>query len=335
MVRTRLGDEELFQHVAGTIESGTEEGKEIASKLVSWAVAAVLSRLVARDVVRGNEHAHTAAADKDAEDLDPSVANLEEDEGNDDDTDNGPEVDELGREKVGIGVGANSEVVALDIQERHDQVSPPVLAEDTAEFGKPIAHDEYGKVDDEDENVVEDCLEGGDIVASLREKLGKCGGRGDAEREDLAENDKDPKVRAEGKVPPVRGLGLEDMNTPRYLFVSGVGGVVAAQAGHVGGRLSVNKLMLLLVISRRGWRSVESHGDLRCFVRVVVIVCFVRDASVTCVVGWSQQVGDDGCDGRCRSHAASLGPCQQHSGRISACWQRSTWRKRRGLQYEA
>lgn len=50
------------------------------------------------------------------------VADMEEEKGDGDDEDDGPEVDELGGEDGGVAVGENGEVVAFDIEKRKDEV---------------------------------------------------------------------------------------------------------------------------------------------------------------------------------------------------------------------
>ena len=63
------------------------------------------------------EETHAAAADDDAYDLGPLVADVQEDEGDDYDADDGPEVEELGGEEVGVAVGEDSEVVSFYVHE--------------------------------------------------------------------------------------------------------------------------------------------------------------------------------------------------------------------------
>ena len=50
------------------------------------------------------------------------VADVQEEEGNCDDEDDGPEVDELGGEDGGVAIRENSEVVAFDVEEGKDDV---------------------------------------------------------------------------------------------------------------------------------------------------------------------------------------------------------------------
>ena len=73
-------------------------------------------------MVAGEQDTHTADTDEDAEDLGGVVTDVEEEEGNGDDEDDGPEVDELGGEDGGVAVGEDGEVVAFDIEEGEDDV---------------------------------------------------------------------------------------------------------------------------------------------------------------------------------------------------------------------
>jgi len=92
-----LGDEELFEAVAEAVEAGSEEGEEVALQLVRGRVI-----VLAGDVVGGEEDAHTADAEEDAGVLREMVTHVEEDERDDDNNDNGPEVNQLGREDGGL-----------------------------------------------------------------------------------------------------------------------------------------------------------------------------------------------------------------------------------------
>ena len=62
-------------------------------------------------MIRGEQQAHAAAADQDARDLGPVIADLEQEEGDDHDDDNSPEIDQLGRENGGVAVGQDDKVV--------------------------------------------------------------------------------------------------------------------------------------------------------------------------------------------------------------------------------
>ena len=92
-----LRDEELFEAVAEAVEAGSEEGEKVAFQLVRGRVI-----VLASDVIGGKEDAHAADAEEDAGILCEVVAHVEEDERDDDNNDDGPEVDQLGREDGGL-----------------------------------------------------------------------------------------------------------------------------------------------------------------------------------------------------------------------------------------
>ena len=73
-------------------------------------------------MVGRDEYAHAAYANEDSDDLGPVVAHAEEDERDDDDHDDGPEVDELGAQDIGVLVGKDDEVVAFDVAEGKDDI---------------------------------------------------------------------------------------------------------------------------------------------------------------------------------------------------------------------
>lgn len=73
-------------------------------------------------MITGEQDTHAADADEDAEDLCGMVADVEEEKGDGDDEDDGPEVDELGGEDGGVAVGEDGEVVAFDVEKREDEV---------------------------------------------------------------------------------------------------------------------------------------------------------------------------------------------------------------------
>ena len=202
-----LGDEPLLEDVTKTVASGTKESEKIA-------LDHVLSRttVASRNVVGTDEDAHTANADNDTDDLEDAVADLEEEERDDDHADNRPEVDELRGQDVGVPVGQDGEVVALHVEERHDEILPAVLPRDDTPGLGPLLDHEDGGVDEEEEHIVEDILEGGDAGALSCEQGAKGVGGRDAESEDLADSEDDPEVGRGEVGPPVDRLGLEDVD---------------------------------------------------------------------------------------------------------------------------
>lgn len=189
VVHGPLGDEPLLEDVGDAVEGGAQQAKEIALDHVDARAA-----VGAGDVVRGQQDAHAAAADEDAEDLEDLVAHAQQDEGDDDDADDGPEVEQLGGQKVGVAVGEHGEVVTLDVEEAHDEVAPAVLDEDVPPDTRAVAPHGDGGVDEEEQDVVEDGLEGGDVCANVCEEGRKGVCAGDTEREDLANGDDGPEI---------------------------------------------------------------------------------------------------------------------------------------------
>lgn len=210
VVHGPLGDEPLLEDVGDTVERGAQQAEEVTLDHVDTRTA-----VGAGDVVRGQQDAHAAAADEDADDLEDLVAHAQQDEGDDDDADNGPEVEQLGGQQVGVAVGQDGEVVALDVEEGHDDVAPAVLDQDVPPDAGAVAPQGDGGVDEEEQDVVEDGLEGGDVGADVGEegREGVCAG--DAERQDLADGDDGPEVDGGQVGPPVGGGGLEDVDSFR------------------------------------------------------------------------------------------------------------------------
>jgi hypothetical protein len=163
-------------------------------------------------VITANQDAHTTTADQDTNDLEDSVADLKEEEGDDDDTDDSPEVDKLGGQDVGVSVGQNSKVVSLNVQERHDQILPAILDGNLPPAADTVLVEEYGGVDEEHEDVVEDGLEGGDVGASLGEEAGEGVGRSNAQSENLAESEDNPEVDGGQVAVPMDRLDLKGVD---------------------------------------------------------------------------------------------------------------------------
>ena len=86
-VQRALADEVLLEAVAEAVEGGAEQGEEVALDLVGRGEG-----IVARQLVRAEEHADAADGEEDAEDLRPVVAHAQEGEGHYHHDDDGPEV---------------------------------------------------------------------------------------------------------------------------------------------------------------------------------------------------------------------------------------------------
>lgn len=232
VVQMSSGDEPLLENVGGTVEGGTEKGEQVTLDHVE-----TLTAVGTADMVTANQDAHTTTADQDTNDLEDSVADLEKEERDDNDADNGPEVDQLRRQNIGVSVCQNSEVVALNIQERHDKVLPAILDSNLPPASETVLVEEHRCVDEEHEDVVEDGLEGGDVGARLGEEAGEGVGRGDAQGENLTESEDDPEVDGGQVAVPVDRLDLEGVNTlaDGGIFVGGCRRGVGGSCGFVGG----------------------------------------------------------------------------------------------------
>lgn len=92
-VERSLAHQEFLRHVAHAVECGAHQCEEVAFELVAARDTAEAGTL--RDVVGAKEDAHAADADEDADDLGGMVADVEENEGDEDDHYDGPEIDEL------------------------------------------------------------------------------------------------------------------------------------------------------------------------------------------------------------------------------------------------
>lgn len=189
VVHGALRDEPLLENVGNTIESGTKKAKEIALNHVNtWAAVG------ASNVIRGKQDTHATAADEDANDLEQLVAYTKQEERDDDNADDGPKVEQLGGQQVGVAVGQDGKVVALDVEEGHDEVAPAILDHDVPPDTGAIAPQGDCGVDEEEQNVVEDGLEGGDVGAGIGKERGKGVCASDAQRQDLANGDDGPEI---------------------------------------------------------------------------------------------------------------------------------------------
>ena len=158
LVQRRGRDQELLGHVAEAVETRAQQHEEVALELGGDAAAHAAAVLG----VAGEKQAHAAAADQDADDLGPVVAHAQEGEGQDDDGDDGPEVDQLGGDDGGVAEGEHDKVISLDVEEREDKVLPgPGAQHLPIALGANLV-ERVGRVDDVEQHVVEEQLEGGD-----------------------------------------------------------------------------------------------------------------------------------------------------------------------------
>lgn len=217
-------------------------------------------------MVRCQQNAHATTADEDANDLEDLVADLQDEERDDDDADNGPEVQKLGGQEVGVSVGEDGKVVSLDIEEGHDQVLPAVLPGHTRPGAGTILDEEDESVDNEEKDVVEETLEGGDAGPGLGEKGTEGVGGGDAQSQSLSDGDDDPEVASRKVAIPVDRLGFEDVDalSDSSVFAGGgsggVGdgsggglealvGLVGVFSGHCVGSMSSNWVYVVGIVS--------------------------------------------------------------------------------------
>ena len=157
LVGRALADEPLLEGVGQTVEGGAEQREQVTFDEVDAGPA-----VAALNVITREQDARAADTDEDADDLEDLVAHAQQQEGDDDDDDNGPEIDELRREDVGVIVGEHGEVVALDIQEREDEVLPPVVEQEVTHLPGAVGVHGVGEVDKGQEHVVKEGLERGD-----------------------------------------------------------------------------------------------------------------------------------------------------------------------------
>lgn len=241
LVRRPLANEPLLEGVGQAVERGAEEGEQVTLEQVGARPA-----VRALDVVAREQDAGAADADEDANDLEDLVAHAQQEERDDDDDDDGPEVDELRRQDVGVVVRQHDEVVALDVEEGEDEVLPPVVPEDAPELLEPVLVQHVGEVDERQQHVVEEGLEGGDRGVARHQQRRERVGRRDGERQHLADDEHDPEVpRGEVRVPA--HLFALELTQPlaHGLAVGGVSGIAA------GGRRDAAVVVVDAIVVRR------------------------------------------------------------------------------------
>lgn len=169
-VHGTLGDSEFFEDVVQTVECGTCQREQVTLELIAGRNVAAVA---AGDVVGCEQEAHTGDTDEDTSNLSPVVSHLEEDERDCDNDDNGPEVDELCAQDSRVAVGENGEVIALDVEEREDNVLPAVLIDHARPAFETLLVQGDSGVDDHEEDVVEQRLEGRNRSARIGEQSGQ------------------------------------------------------------------------------------------------------------------------------------------------------------------
>ena len=112
LVQRFLRHQELLRQVRQAVEGGAQQREEIAPHRVLG-----LAAVAAGDVVAAEQDAHAPDAHQDPHNLRPVIPHPQHDEREDHDDDNGPEVDQLGRQDVGVTVGPHDEVVLQVVEE--------------------------------------------------------------------------------------------------------------------------------------------------------------------------------------------------------------------------
>lgn len=176
-----LADKVLLRSVGQTVKRGTQQCEQVTLQLMA---ARDITTVGTGDVIRGNENTHTTDADNDTQDLSDVIANLEEQERDDDDHHDGPEVDQLGAEHGGVLVGQHDEVVALDVAECEDDIFPAVGVDYTEPALESVTVYRVRSKNACQHDVVQQRLERGDGPALLAQKRGEgtSGGVGDGEQ---------------------------------------------------------------------------------------------------------------------------------------------------------
>lgn len=123
-VHRALADEPFLEHVAEAIERCANEAEKVAFEL-----GRRVTSIGACDVVGRKQDSHSSTADQDTGDLRPFVADAQEEERYDHDADDGPKVQQLSGEDVGVVVREDGEVVSFDVEEGKAYVFPAVDAE--------------------------------------------------------------------------------------------------------------------------------------------------------------------------------------------------------------
>jgi hypothetical protein len=118
--------------------------------------------------------------------LSPLVSYAQEDERDYHNANNGPEVQKLCREDIGVAVSQYCKVIPLNIHETENNILPSINHEQFKVLFKAVVVDGIRCIDKCEEDIVKECLEG----RNGRSFIGKQGGESirccDAEGEDLS-----------------------------------------------------------------------------------------------------------------------------------------------------
>lgn len=147
LVHRTLGDHVLFKQVAEGVDRASQKSEKVTFQLIG-------SRVVgATEVVGSNQQTHSTAGNEHTKVLRDVVADFQEDEGDDDNDNDSPETEQLSAQQRGVTVCQNHKVVALNIQEGKDEISPAVGIKKSEPFLKAVFVDSDAGVGQVEQNV--------------------------------------------------------------------------------------------------------------------------------------------------------------------------------------
>jgi len=111
---------------------------------------------------------------------------MKENKRDDDHANYGPEVEQLGRKDSCISIGQDCEIVTLNVHERENNVFPAVYKEDSEVLLEAVAIDGICRVDEEEKNVIEESLKGGNVRSNIGKKSGEGISSSNAKSQDLS-----------------------------------------------------------------------------------------------------------------------------------------------------
>lgn len=126
LIQWTLGDQELLGNITETVTCCSQECKEIALDLITFADRIHGARS-ARDVIASDQDANSTNADQDTRDLCNVVAHMKEEERNNDNHYDRKKVDQLRRQDGSVAICEYGKVVTLNIEKGQDDVLPSVL----------------------------------------------------------------------------------------------------------------------------------------------------------------------------------------------------------------
>ena len=156
LIHGLLADKVLLGGVGKAVERGAQESKEVSLQLVA---ARDVSPIGTGDVVRGDQDTHSTDADHDAGNLGDMVANLKEQERDNDHYHNGPEVNQLSAQHGRVLIRQNDEEVTLNITKCENDIFPAVGVDHTEPALESITVDRVRSEDTSQNDVVEQGLE--------------------------------------------------------------------------------------------------------------------------------------------------------------------------------